>query len=120
MIFSNRDEEFLTGTRYKKKTDYAGEKFRYAILENQRSSFGTVTGNLMANQGAISIKTQNNLGWEVNQFVVLQDGTKWIINTVTKDIQSINPQVMYSFRTNEQTQYVLSLIFVDNMENLGG
>lgn len=120
MLFTNNDIQFLTGTKYNKKTDYEGEKFRYAILENQRKSFGTITGNLMENQGAMSIETHFDLEWKVNQFVVLQDGTRWIINSVTKMEQEVNPQVLLTFKTNEETMYVLSLIFVDNMENLGG
>ena len=120
MIFTFKDNEFLSGTRYKTKTSYEGDSFRYAILENQRSTFGTITANLMENQGVMSIETQSDLNWQVNEFVVLQDKTRWIINTVTKMQQEINPQVLYSFNENEDTKWVLSLILVDNLENLNG
>ena len=129
MILTNENNQYLYGTRYKKKIFekwidgthrkiYQGEKFKYELLVYPRKSYGQIVNNLIATQGRLTIKTNWNLDWKVNQFIVDNYGKKYIIQEIQTMPQEVNPQVLALAITNPDTDYVLSLIEIENAEEL--
>lgn len=115
---TNEGKQYYEGTYYKKKTDRQGSSFRYEWLINQKKSYGQAVNNLIATQGRYTIKTNWDMGFEVNGFIVDKNGKKYIISEIEKMEQSINPQVMFWFNSNIDTSFVLSLIEIENAEEL--
>lgn len=111
-------ENFLSGTRYKRKIDVQGDYFQYSILENQRKSYGQIVNNLIAMQGRLTIKTNWDLDWKNKEYIVDNYGKKWQISQVVTMPQEVNSQVLAVMMRNPDTDYVLSLIEIQNMENL--
>lgn len=118
MILTNQGSQYLYGTQYKKKTDVQGTRCRYELLVYPRKSYGQIVNNLIATQGRVTIKTNWDLDWEVNQFFVDNYGIKYLIADVQIMPQEVNPQVLATSLINPDTDYVLSLIQVENMEEL--
>lgn len=118
MILTNEGNQYLYGTRYKKKTDVQGDKFRYELLVYPRQSYGQAINNLIAIQGRLTIKTNWNLGWKVNQYIIDNYGKKFLIQEVQKMPQEVNSQVLAVSLVNPDTDYVLSLIEIENAELL--
>ena len=118
MIITNEDSQFLYGTRYKKKTDVQGDRCRYELLIYPRQSYGQIINNLIATQGRLTIKTNWDLGWKVNQCFVDNYGKKYIIQEVQKMPQEVNSQVLAISLVNPDTDFVLSLIEIENVEEL--
>lgn len=110
--------QFFYGTRYKKMTDTQGDHFQYEMLVAPRKSYGQIINNLIAEQGALTIKTNWDLDFKVREFVVDNGGKKWQISEIQYMPQEINPQVMAISLTNPDTDIVLSLIEVENVEEL--
>jgi len=81
-------------------------------------TFGTIINNLIATQGRLTIKTNYKVDFKVNGFVVDKNGNKWIIAQIEEMEQEVNPQTRYWLRQNPDTDYVLSLIKVENIEGL--
>ena len=118
MILTNQGGQYLYGTKYEKKTDVQGEKFRYELLVYPRSSYGQIVNNLIAIQGRLTIKTNWDLEWKVNQFIVDNYGDKYLIADVQTMPQEVNAQVLATSLINPDTDYVLSLTKIDNAEEL--
>ena len=118
MIFINQGNQYLYGTQYRKKTDVQGNRFRYDILSYPRKSYGQIVNNLIAIQGRLTIKTNWNLDWKVNQFIVDNYGKKYLIQDIQLLPQEVNPQVLATCLINPDTDYVLSLIEIENVEEL--
>lgn len=116
MIITNEGNQYLHGTRYKKKTDNQGEKFRYELLVYPRKSYGQIINNLIATQGRLTIKTNWDLKWQVNEYVVDNYGKRYIIQDVQIMPQEVNPQVLAVSLVNPETDFVLSLIEIENVE----
>lgn len=118
MILTNQGEQYLFGTQYKKKTDVQGEKCRYELLVYPRSSYGQIVNNLIATQGRMTIKTNWDLDWEVNQYFIDNYGNKYLIADVQTMPQEVNAQVLATSLINPDTDYVLSLVKIQNAEEL--
>ena len=118
MIITNEGNQYLYGIKYEKKTDGQGDKFKYEILVYPRKSYGQIINNLIAIQGRLTIKTNWDLKWKVNEYIVDNYGNKYIIQEVQKMPKEVNPQVLAVSLVNPETDYVLSLIEIDNAEGL--
>lgn len=117
-VFMNDPEQYLKGTRYKKKTSDEGDYFEYAILEYPRKSYGQIVNNLIAEQGRLTIRTNWGLDFKVNEFIVDNYGVKWLISNIVVMAQEVNAQVLRTSIINPQTDLVISLVKVDNLEQL--
>lgn len=106
--------QFYSGTRYKKWTDNQGDYFQYEELVAPRKSYGQMVNNLIAIQGRYTIKTNWDLGFEVGQYIVDKKGRKWIIEDIVSMEQEVNPQTAYFLNANPDTDFVLSLVRVEN------
>ena len=118
MILTNEGSQYLYGTRYKKKTDNEGDRCRYELLVYPRKSYGQIINNLIATQGRLTIKTNWDLGWAVNQYFVDNYGKRYIIQDIQIMPQEINSQVVAVNLFNPDTDFVLSLIEIENVEEL--
>lgn len=118
MILTNQGGQYLYGTKYNKKTDVQGERCRYELLVYPKSSYGQIVNNLIATQGRLTIKTNWDLGWKVNQFFVDNYGVKYLIVDVQTMPQEVNAQVLATSLVNPDTDYVLSMVKVGNVEEL--
>ena len=118
MILTNEGSQYLYGTRYKKKTDVQGDRCRYELLVYPRKSYGQIINNLIATQGRLTIKTNWDLDWKVNQFFVDNYGKKYIIQDIQTMPQEVNSQVLAINLVNPDTDFVLSLIEIENVEEL--
>lgn len=118
MILTNEGSQYLYGTKYNKKTDQQGYNCRYELLIYPRKSYGQIINNLIAIQGRLTIKTNWDLDWKVNQYFVDNYGKKYLISEVQKMPQEINSQVLAINLNNPDTDFVLSLIEIDNAEGL--
>ena len=117
-VLTNQGDQYYEGTYYRKKTDVEGKYFRYEWLESQRRSYGQIINNLIAIQGRSVIKTNWDLDWIVKGFIVTKDGKRWTIVDITKMEQEVNPQTRYWLTHNADTDYVISLVEVDNEKGL--
>ena len=54
------------------------------------------------------------MGWDTLGFVELQDGTDWQVVDYTTRLTKHNPNVLRIIKSNPATEYVLSLVAVDN------
>jgi len=115
---TQQGSQYLFGTLYNKKTDTQGEFLRYEELTEKRREYGQIINNLIAMQGRYTIKTNWNLDYAVNKFIVAKDGSRYQIADVTKMQQEINPQTLYWFNKNLNTEWVLSLVEIDNTMGL--
>lgn len=115
---TQQGSQYLYGTLYNKKTDTQGDFFRYEELLEKRNEYGQIINNLIATQGRYTIKTNWNLEYKVNQFVVTKDGVRYQIADITRMQQEVNPQTLYWFKSNPNTEWVISLVEVDNVMEL--
>lgn len=115
MIFKNQGAQYNDGTYFKKKTDTQGDNFRFEILVDKRSSYGQAVNNLIATQGRVTIKTNFDINFEVNGYITFWNGKRYIINEIVEMEQELNPQTKYWFKNNPNTEYVLSLVEVENV-----
>ena len=114
----SRDDEYFFGTRYKKKTDKQGDSFQYEILDHKRKSYGTIVNNLIAEQGRLTIKTNWNIDFKKKQYIVDNDDVRWQIAEIQIMVEETNPCVNAILKKNPDTSIVLSLVEVDNVEEL--
>lgn len=110
--------QFFSGYYYHKRNDKQGEYFQYELLESPSRVFGTIINNLIAEQGRMTIKTNWAMGFKPKEYITDYLGRKWQIVSVVKMLQETNPQVMALCLENQDTDYVLSLVEVDNVENI--
>lgn len=118
MIVTAEGGQYFYGTKYNKKTDVQGESFKYDILTYPRKSYGQLVNNLIAKQGRLTIKTNWDLDWKIRQFIVDNYGKKYTIQEVQTMPQEVNSQVVAVNLINPDTDFVLSLVEIENLEEL--
>lgn len=118
MIFRNQGFQFMDGTYYESKKDTQGIPFRFELLTDTRNSYGQIVNNLIATQGRTTIKTNYNLNFKVNGCVVFKNGRKFLISEVVELQQEINPQTLYWFKENPNTDLAISMVEIENPEGL--
>lgn len=118
MIFRNQGFQFMDGTYYENKRAVQGEPFRFEILVDKRNSYGQIVNNLIATQGRVTIKTNYNLDFKISGCVVFKNGRKFLISEIVEMEQEVNPQTLYWFKENPNTDLVISLVEIENVEEL--
>lgn len=109
----NRKEEYLSG-HYRETKSSEPIYFEYGV-ENERSSAYTILSQgLLTVRESTIIRTSWDLGWTVNCFVSTQDGKLWVINDFVTRVAQRNKNVSRLFKSNPATEYVISLVAVDN------
>ena len=108
--------QYLEARRYKTKdNNERGTYFRYEELNDQNSFFGTVINNLIADQSRYVIKTNWDIGFEVGDFIIdKKSGNMWTIEQIERLQHDTNSQVMFWLKKNPETDFVLSLVKIEN------
>ena len=108
--------QYLEARRYKTKdNNEQGIYFRYEELNDQNSFFGTVINNLIADQSRYVIKTNWDIGFEVGDFIIdKKSGNMWTIEQIERLQHDTNSQVMFWLKKNPETDFVLSLVKIEN------
>ncbi len=117
MFRTSQYGQFFRGKYLKKKTDVEGSFFRYYELVEKRRTFGTIINNLIADQERYTIATNWDLGFKPSEYIIVNDNERYIIDEVVK-MHDMSEQTSYWLKKNQDTTYVLSLIKVDNVEEL--
>lgn len=117
MFRTNQAEQYFRGKYLRKKTDAEGSFFRYRELVERRRTFGTIINNLIADQERYTIATNWDLGFKPSEYIITADNERYIIDEVVK-MHDMSEQTYYWLKKNQDTTYVLSLIKVDNVEDL--
>jgi len=108
-----QDGYVLSGT-YREKYKDNPTYFAYDIVDSPRWSFGEIINNLVRDENACVIRTQDSLPWTVNGFVITQDGKAWRITEKMKHNTSRHKEALRIMRENPSTEWTLVLVEVDN------
>ena len=109
----DRKKEFLVG--YYKNSESAPEAyFEYGIESDKTTAYNMLIKNVMSARSNMIIHTTWDMGWDTLGFVELQDGTDWQVVDYTTRLTKHNPNVLRIIKSNPATEYVLSLVAVDN------
>ena len=72
-------------------------------------------GNLINTDGATAtIRTNDDLGAKIGQFISLQDEKLYKISSVMKDYQSTNKEAFRFLKDVPQIDYIIRLVEIDN------
>lgn len=112
--------QYLEARRYKTKdNNERGTYFRFEELNDQNERFGTVINNLIADDTTYVIKTNWDIDFKVGEFIIDKKSRKmWTIQQIEKLRQDVNSQTLYWLSKNPETDYVLSLVQVENVWGL--
>ena len=89
--------------------------FDYEPVDVTQWRYQKLLGNLLNTDGAsTTIRTNDDMGWKVDNYVVLQDNRVYRVESVSKDYQSASKQVFRFLKDAPQTDYVLRLLEQDN------
>ena len=112
--------QYLEARRYKTKdNNERGTYFRYEELNDQNERFGTVINNLIADDTTYVIKTNWDIDFKVGEFIIDKKSRKmWTIQQIERLRQDVNSQTLYWLTKNPETDYVLSLVQVENVWGL--
>lgn len=112
--------QYLEARRYKTKdNNEQGTYFRFEELNDQNERFGTVINNLIADDTTYVIKTNWDIDFKVGEFIIDKKSRKmWTIQQIEKLRQDVNSQTLYWLSKNPETDYVLSLVQVENVWGL--
>lgn len=112
--------QYLEARRYKTKdNNEQGTYFRFEELNDQNERFGTVINNLIADDTTYVIKTNWDIDFKVGEFIIDKKSRKmWTIQQIERLRQDVNSQTLYWLTKNPETDYVLSLVQVENVWGL--
>ena len=112
--------QYLEARRYKTKNNNEhGTYFRFEELNDQNKRFGTVINNLIADDTTYVIKTNWDIDFKVGEFIIDKKSRKmWTIQQIERLRQDVNSQTLYWLTKNPETDYVLSLVQVENVWGL--
>ena len=112
--------QYLEARRYKTKdNNERGTYFRFEELNDQNERFGTVINNLIADDTTYVIKTNWDIDFKVGEFIIDKKSRKmWTSQQIERLRQDVNSQTLYWLTKNPETDYVLSLVQVENVWGL--
>lgn len=111
-----------TGKYYKDRpisAEDGAEQFNYCYESRYSNAYKRLFSNVQGADGQTAIRTDDQCKFEVNSFIVTQDGKLFKILQAETDYQSASHQAMRLFGTPVSTEYVLRLIEVDNPWGIG-
>jgi hypothetical protein len=113
-----REEEVLSGTYYNRMpetTQDVGIPFNYDIVNEKDRRYSTILGNIRADGATSTIKTNDHCGFKINGYIATQDGSFWQVAGLGKHlVKPETKQALRLLKESAETEYVLSLIEVDN------
>ena len=120
VALTSQSFQYLEARRYKTKDNNEnGTYFRVEELNDQNERFGTVINNLIADDTTYVIKTNWDIDFKVGEFIIDKKSRKmWTIQQIERLRQDVNSQTLYWLTKNPETDYVLSLVQVENVWGL--
>lgn len=112
-MLAPKEDYVLSGT-YREKYKSAPSYFEYDVVDSPRWSFGEIINNLIRDDSAYVIRTQDALPWKTNGFVITQDGKAWRITEKIKHSTAKNKEALRIVIENPSTEWVLGMVEVDN------
>ena len=94
--------------------DVGAQSFNYEYVNPFSNTYRRLFGNIQGAASEVTIRTNDQLPFEINGMVSTQDGKMFKIIQVEKDFQSANKQVIRVLGTPVSVEYVLRLVGIDN------
>lgn len=111
------NDEFYFAIVYEDRQDKKGEQIQYELLTETRRSYGQVINNLISEQGRKVIKS-HDYEFKTGNIVVDEDGVKWYVQEAVQFKENINPQANLIMRINPAEAYAVSLVEIENPEEM--
>ena len=100
-------------------SDDSGEAFNYIYVNRYSNTYRRLFGNIQGTEAQTVIRTDDQCGFNVHNYVLTQDGKLFEIMQVETDYQAPPQQSMRLFGTPVSTEYYLRLIEIDNPWGIG-
>lgn len=108
----------FTGSHYKTlpgAPDDDHADFDYEYVDPTEWHYQKLFGNMLNNDGATTtIRSNDDLGWKIGQYVELQDEKLYKVENVMKDYQTGSREVFRFLKDAPQIDYVVRLLEVDD------
>ena len=116
-LLKPRDKMFCSG-EYRKKENSEPEYFEYTTENNKTAAYAMLIQNIASGQKNAVIRTAWALEWKDRGFVKTQDGEYWQVNDYTTEIKRTNENVLRILKTQPSQEYIISLIGVENPQQV--
>ena len=94
--------------------------FVYEVIDPSSYEYKHILQNVISGQAAtLTIKTNQNKGWQTRSHVVTMEGELHLIVSVTPDTRAVTPEAAGMFAHPIGTEYILRLLKVENPRGLG-
>lgn len=116
-FLTNREDEFFSGTYYKKRpktTEDSGEVFSYDIEDPQTESVTNVIGGIETVTVRFSIKTIESIDFKPKGYVVAQEDDLYQIESVEKRPKNGEKDVYRLWKNPPKQEKILRMIKVQN------
>lgn len=101
---------------YRRFTNDPAQYFEYKDVDFPSKRWGDVINNLITDDSSRVIRTMWDCGYEVDGFVVTQDGKTWTVITIMPD--NGNSENLRVLQTNPSVEFIIGLQNVENPKNL--
>lgn len=120
-LLVDKSEYCFRGTYYARKpktTEDKGETFNYNIENYETKATQNVVNNIETVEANFSIKTVNDVQFNLKGYVVTQDGEMWQIVSMLKRPYKDEKEAFRIFKNSPKVETVLRMINVQNARNL--
>lgn len=108
---TQRQGQFRTGKYLGKAPNVASAPFfTYEQISDKERRYNHIVTNLITTNESIVIKTNYEYDWRVRNWVQLQDGNRYVINSIKNIEDEVNPQVFDVVKNGTDTYYYMELI----------
>lgn len=95
--------------------DAVSVPFVYEVIDPESYEYRHVLQNVISGHGStLTIKTNQNIGWQARSYVVTMEGELHLILSVTPDTRSATPEAAAMFAQPIGTEYILRLRKIEN------
>ena len=107
---SQRQGQFRTGKYLGKAPNVASAPFfAYEQIGDKERRYNQIVQNLITTQESIIIKTNYKYDWRVRNWVLLQDGSKYIITAIKQIEDEVNPQAFSVLKQGTNVYFYIEL-----------
>lgn len=107
---SQRQGQFRTGKYLGKAPNVASAPFfTYEQIGDKERRYNQIVQNLITTEESIIIKTNYKYDWRVRNWVLLQDGSKYIITAIKQIEDEVNPQAFSVLKQGTNVYFYLEL-----------
>lgn len=110
-LLKPREDYVMAGSYRKQKSD-PPQYFEYAEVDYPSKSFGEIINNLITTKQGLTIRTMWDCGYEVEGYIVTQDGRMWTIEQI--QVSHNNGEELRLLRHGVNDEFIIALVCVDN------